>query len=97
MALQLPPQPRDPHVPLPPPPAHPPNLANIYEARRYTNLIIQSRSKLVIRFTSVMLTMSCRLVSGAPNCASIDDVGRAVLYESCAAQIASAAIIGAGK
>lgn len=95
MALQ--PQPRDPHVPLPPAPAHPPTLANIYQARRYTNLIIQSRGKLVIHFTSAMLTMSRRLVSGAPNCATIDDVGRAVLYESSAAQIASAAAIGDGS
>ena len=95
MALQLPPQPHDPHVPLPPAPAHPPTLANIYEARRYTNLIIQSRSKLVVDF-SAMLTMSRHLASGAPNCATIDDVGHAILYESSAAQITSAAIIGPG-
>ncbi|KAF8348892.1 hypothetical protein F5887DRAFT_540577 [Amanita rubescens] len=76
MALQLPPPPRDPDVPLPPAPAHPPTLANIYEARRYTNRIITSKS------------------IGAPNCATIDDVGRAVLYESSAVQIASAAVIG---
>jgi hypothetical protein len=46
MALQLPPL-RD-----PPAPADPPTLADIYEARRYTNNIITSRSKLVIHFTT---------------------------------------------
>lgn len=62
MALQLPPPPCDPHVPLPRAPAHPPTLANIYEAHQYTNSIIQSNSKLVIHLTSAMLTMSHQVV-----------------------------------
>jgi hypothetical protein len=81
MALQLPP-PRD-----PPAPADPPTLADIYEARRYTNNIITSRSKLVIHFTTPMLTISRRLAIAELNRASIDDVGRAILYESSAADI----------
>ena len=96
MALQLPPPPRDQRVPLPPAPAHPPTLANIYEARRYTTNIVLSKSKLTIHFTSAMLTMLCHLASGDLNCATVNDVGRAILYESSAAQIASAAAIGPG-
>ncbi|KAF8332441.1 hypothetical protein F5887DRAFT_996824 [Amanita rubescens] len=76
MALQLPPPPRDPRVHLPPAPAHPPTLDNIYEAHRYTVRIMQSKR------------------SAEPDCATVDDVGRAILYESSAAQIASAAAIG---
>ena len=44
-----------------------------------------------------MLTMSCCLGSGAPDCATNDDVGRAILYEGSAVQIASAAAIGPGS
>jgi hypothetical protein len=97
MALQLPQAPRDPRVHLPPAPAHPPTLANIYEARKYTNRILLSKSKLIIPFTSAMLTMSRRLATDSPNCATIDDVGRAIIYESSAAQIASVADIGPGS
>jgi hypothetical protein len=32
-----------------------------------------------------------------PDSATIDDVGRAILYESSAAQIAAAAVIGPGS
>jgi len=69
MALQLPPPPHDPRVPLPPAPAFPPTLATIYEARRYTERVLQS------------------LRSEQPICATIDDVGRAILYESSVAQV----------
>lgn len=41
--------------------------------------------------------MSRRLGSEAEDCATIDDVGRAILYESSAAQIASAPEIGPGS
>ncbi|KAK2459544.1 hypothetical protein APHAL10511_008450, partial [Amanita phalloides] len=93
MVLQLPPPPRNPRILLPPAPVHPPTLANIYEAHQYTTLILQSKSKLItIHFT--MLTMSCHLGSQMPACATIGDVGHAILYESSVAQVASAAVIG---
>ena len=41
-----------------------------------------------------MLTMSCYLDSGVPTCVTVNRC--AILYESSAAQIASAAAIGPG-
>src|SRR6266550_1937674 len=97
MALQLPPPPHDPRIHRPPPPAHPPTLANVYEAHLYTDSVQESRGKLITHFTSAMLTMSRCLASEVPDCATIDGVGRAILYESSVAQVASAAVIGPGS
>lgn len=84
-------------ISLPPVPTHTPTLTHIYEACQYPNLILQSKSKLIIHFTCAMLTMSHCLCSGVPTCVTIDDVGSAILYKSSAAQIASTAVVGPGS
>lgn len=96
MNIALPQQPTDRRVLLPPAPGNPPALADVHRADKLKRTVLESAGKVFSISCLVLLTMSSFIGSFDLSASTIDDVGRAVVYEHCVTHAVAIGMMGQG-